>query len=305
LRHIVVTRLGIGVSRPSFYEKQLSLMEATMLPSLAAQTRRDFEWAIGVDALIDDASLKRLQEMIAPYPHFRVVKCNPIESLVLHPTLTELLGQDDGGRLLLSRADCDDALGVRFVEIVREHAERFDGLAAFAFQSGTELAVSQGVLGPVTYKSLALGISMLSDGRNRHHIYAGNHTLIGDWIVDLGGTFVPIDLPGCHYLHVRRDDSDSHLNRRLRLRTTDPVAVRDQDGRFGSYYQQVCAAVGIPLTAFDAIRAVTPEAEQRLPFPKLPRIATKKRLLQLLGEARAANSDERTIQALVNAVYSL
>lgn len=305
MRHIIATRLGLGVSRPAFYAKQLSLLYTTILPSLVAQTSTNFEWAVCVDARIDAGSLERLHRMLAAYPHFRVVKCDPIETLKLYPTLTDLLSDHDGEPVLLSRVDADDALGVRFVEIMREKAETFDGLAAFAFQRGAEIILSQGTVGPVLHKSIAIGVSLLSDGQNRQNIYGKNHTTIGDWVTEQGGTFVAIDEPGCHYLHVRRDDSDSHLHRKMRHVSTAPSPAREADGCFAAYYLEVCSAVGIAPSALDTLRAITPEELPQLPFPGTPRLASKQRLLQIIGEAREAGADGRTMQAYVNALYAL
>src|SRR5688572_8043927 len=49
LRHYIITRLGIGMSRPAFFRRRLAIMRATLLRSLASQTCRDFEWIIFTD----------------------------------------------------------------------------------------------------------------------------------------------------------------------------------------------------------------------------------------------------------------
>jgi hypothetical protein len=138
---LVLTRFGIGIRDPAWFEHRLVLFAAITQPSLLAQTSQDFDWAILVDSELPDAVRCRLQEVLLPFEG-RAYLCH----LRQDPTLLKLVEArglvDRHGCLLAGRVDDDDAWSRNTVDEVnarvatwrrnREHA----GGYGLTFESG-------------------------------------------------------------------------------------------------------------------------------------------------------------------------
>lgn len=281
-----------------------------MLPSLAAQTNKNFEWVIAVDEMIDAASMASLQRLIAPHPHFKIVTCRPTETYRLYPSIDEMMPAGVGADLLLlSRVDTDDALSSEFVSVLQRAAGNTSAPAVLSLQNGAEVTVADRMIGPVQHRSIAIGVSILSEGPPFEHILNKNHMTLEEWATSVGGAFIAIDAPSIGYLHVRHPDSDSHHQRATRRSCKHPQPI-DLPRRFfwskpayTPYHIEVSAAVGLAPSWIETVERVRDPALPALP-EELPRMASKHFMLTALKEARE-RGDMNLAKAIRNAIYAL
>src|SRR5260221_5535821 len=73
LKHLVVTRFGLGVSSAQWFERMIDLFEAVTFASVARQTSQEFTWIITVDAAMPANSRKRLEALLSPHPNYHVL----------------------------------------------------------------------------------------------------------------------------------------------------------------------------------------------------------------------------------------
>lgn len=212
LRHIVTTRMGLGMRRPSFFRRHIALMAETLVPSLAAQTRQDFEWILATDTEIDDANWAELERVLAPYPNFRAVKLDPFKH-GLSPRLASILpeGVGEADLVAVSRVDDDDALAKDFVETVRREALASEGgyPRAIAFPNGVQVDPSTGRFAPYTAEFIALGLTLVSRADSPMDIFGLNHTHVGAHVSAAGGEVRVVADGGARWIYARSPASDS------------------------------------------------------------------------------------------------
>ena len=113
---------------PHTVELRLNLLETICLPSLRAQTNRDFTWVLLIDRALGQEARRRLRDMTRGMDRVRFVEHRadapqPLERL-------GWLGPSPAGApdyVLTTLNDDDDALPRRWVEVLQSHAR---GLAA-------------------------------------------------------------------------------------------------------------------------------------------------------------------------------
>ncbi len=76
-QHLIVTRHGIGVRRPSWYETRPGLLQAVTLPSIACQARPGLFWLIVIDADIPQTSLDALNKAVCAFSFIHLVRVDP------------------------------------------------------------------------------------------------------------------------------------------------------------------------------------------------------------------------------------
>ena len=113
---------------PRTVELRLNLLETTCLPSLRAQTNRDFTWVLLIDHALGQEARRRLRDMTQGMDRVRFVEYRadapqPLEHLDWLGPLTS--GTPD--YVITTLNDDDDALPRRWIEVLQSHAR---GLAA-------------------------------------------------------------------------------------------------------------------------------------------------------------------------------
>ncbi len=125
IRHIVLTRFAVKVKildgvaprvrpeplSPEWLDVRFALFEQYLLPSMQAQTFKDWTWRIYVHPEFDAALAERLRGYDA-----RIEVCN-------EPT-SPLLGIESG-IVASTRIDSDDGFAANAMEVVNQYAERF------------------------------------------------------------------------------------------------------------------------------------------------------------------------------------
>ncbi|WP_323767425.1 putative rhamnosyl transferase [Marinovum sp.] len=109
-------------------EERFRHFEAITLPGLKAQTDGDFTFLIVIGDQLPQPHLDRLHDLVADFPQARIVAQPPREH---RPVMAEILNDaraDLGHPCLQFRHDDDDAVGVTFVQRLREAAADCPGL---------------------------------------------------------------------------------------------------------------------------------------------------------------------------------
>lgn len=106
---LVVTRFGIGIRDPAWYEHRLALLEAITRSSLLAQTDQDFEWVVVVDPELARPARSKLTEALSPFGDRAHVRGHGEILSALRELVVARRLLDQTGCLLVGRIDDDDA----------------------------------------------------------------------------------------------------------------------------------------------------------------------------------------------------
>ena len=136
LRHFILTRFNIyiwtkdkkgnKVRTRTWLDHRFALFERFCLPSLKAQTCKDFEWIVLFDSSTPDEYKKRVERYVEECPQLKPVYVEPkngrrfadIFRQVVLRRITDC-GYSESLRVLTTYLDNDDALNVRFVEDIQ------------------------------------------------------------------------------------------------------------------------------------------------------------------------------------------
>jgi hypothetical protein len=156
----VFTRLGIGVSNESYYERVLPLFEAVTFPSMMGQTDSDFHWMIAVDASMPPKARDRLLQLVADRSQIHIVPVEMIELQEMHIgsfnwleqafcrfALSKGLIERADDFIITALIDCDDAWHESTVAIVRTNALQL--LPSLILSEENKFYLAAGIAGAV------------------------------------------------------------------------------------------------------------------------------------------------------------
>lgn len=124
VKHLLLTRFNVASPgreqairlRPGWLEGRFELFRTYCLPSVAAQTRQDFEWVIFFDEKTPEEFLQQIVDLQAVYP-FRAVYTGLFRMNEIVPDLVR--GTEGADWLLTTRLDSDDILSIDHMERLR------------------------------------------------------------------------------------------------------------------------------------------------------------------------------------------
>ncbi|QZH76408.1 MAG: hypothetical protein JY451_07710 [Erythrobacter sp.] len=142
-QHFLLTRFNIASpgresairNAPGWLERRFALFEAYCLPSIAAQTTRDFHWLIYFDPATPEAFRERISAAQQSFP-FEARFVESFSAEMVARDVVERLNPA-ARRVLSTRLDNDDAVSRDFLKRVRAAAE--------AHAPGTVLNFPQGI----------------------------------------------------------------------------------------------------------------------------------------------------------------
>ncbi|MDF1634405.1 glycosyltransferase [Mycoplana sp. MJR14] len=184
---VIVTRLGIGVSNPEFYDYRLSLLSHSLARSISALTEtKETYWYIAVDVRAPANIEKRIAKAIAPAKAV-VWRRNPFFT-GLHPVDKDELANKFGDQsIIVMRIDDDDLLHRDFVSEVRKHTSRGAALSAVTFGQGIDLTLSNMAAVDTWYPWIGAALSIQSSASELITPYDMKHTRTAEWIQRRGG----------------------------------------------------------------------------------------------------------------------
>lgn len=190
MEFVVITRLGLGVRNPQFYEEHLRLASLTVAPSLHNQSDQNFTWIVAIDARAP-AWVEDRVASIAPRNH----ETWRIDALQhgLNPSAFIVKWQRRNAiRQYIARIDDDDLLHRDFVRLAREHLGKPTVPAALTFPCGLNLTASSSVSG--FYPWIGLGLTTYSpDGA--FNSYTVQHNKLKERLPEIEHIEIETDYP--------------------------------------------------------------------------------------------------------------
>ena len=157
-KHLVLTRIGLGVFNQDWHEQMFGLFEAVTFPSMKSQLSQDFIWLIVIDVGMPGAVRRKLESLIKPHGNFHLVTTDvtnmrhmrlgthdwiylPCQDYVLSNRLIE----DVRDYIVTSIIDADDAWNKSYVSVANKYfSRRKDGLAGSEAGRGSHVQHSAG-----------------------------------------------------------------------------------------------------------------------------------------------------------------
>lgn len=129
IQHVILTRFNLATpgrekairNQPGWLSERFELFERYCLPSVAAQTHKDFHWIVFFDEKTPDQFKERIDQLRGScgfYPYY--TKLFPADGWA--NAIREVLGpQPQGTHLLTTRLDNDDGLALDFTQRLHEN----------------------------------------------------------------------------------------------------------------------------------------------------------------------------------------
>ena len=143
MNHFILTRFNVRLYpkdknghvtlTPEWLEHRFQLFELYTLPSLSAQTCKEFKWIILIDRETPQEHKDRLEKCRERCPNMEVIRVKSdmghystrVFREVIQRDMKELNGEDyKDGKVLTTWMDNDDALAIDFVERVQQEAAK-------------------------------------------------------------------------------------------------------------------------------------------------------------------------------------
>jgi hypothetical protein len=168
-------------------ERRFHLFEALTLPSLMAQTDRDFETIFLIGARFPAAARDRLAAAIAPLPGAQIVALPPMPHFAATQAGFAARTGGDETHLTGFRLDDDDALDRRFVARLRGTVATLlpitgpDRPLVVGYNNGIFLEIAKAgnhAYGVVEKLPLGIGLSMTVPKGSGENIFRRNHRLL-------------------------------------------------------------------------------------------------------------------------------
>lgn len=163
IQHFLLTRFnlqlwhkdksGDAVRSREWLEDRFELFEKFCLPSISNQTCKDFVWVVLFDSQTPDSFKKRIVEFQKWCQQLIPIFVEPVEGRHFGRIFRKaVLDQSDGGRVITTYLDNDDALDIHFVEDLRMRAKDLaDGTFVF-YSEGYQFFTEFGLLMRIQYR---------------------------------------------------------------------------------------------------------------------------------------------------------
>jgi hypothetical protein len=193
--HVVGTRLEIGVFNEQWLEYRWQLFETLALPSIDAQSVKDFVWVLGIDRDMPSPFRTRLDELAASRPWLRLLEVELFDDF--EPEFQRWCVKEAAAKgrppVLTTRIDDDDAVRHDLFEQI-QHAAR-DLLASGSALPAAITAITGYQWVPATgqgfrayHYSHSIGTSLLESFDAFTSVYGKNHRRLPDWVVERDGS---------------------------------------------------------------------------------------------------------------------
>ncbi|MCC3762509.1 putative rhamnosyl transferase [Glycomyces sp. TRM65418] len=191
--HVVASRFEIGVFNEQWLEYRWQLFETLALPSIDAQSARDFIWVLGIDRDMPRRFRERLDGLVAERPYLRLLELELFDDF--EPRFQRWCAEASKGfaHVLTTRIDNDDAI---HRELLAEVQRTGRGLlaggsalpAAITAATGYQWVPATGQGFRAYHYSHSIGTSVLESSDALTTVYGKNHRKVPDWAVERNGS---------------------------------------------------------------------------------------------------------------------
>ena len=197
----------IGVARPSAFQRHAHIMLETLYPSMAAQTSRNFHWAVVTDELIDNDSQALIESRFGSHPNFHLEKIDPFAAGTNAIPVAKLCEDFFGTTkdIITTRIDDDDALHIDFVAEVQRQVEEARAaespLVSLSFRKGMRIAAKQGRYDMFfAREGASAGMSLFSADVKTLHVHSFGHNKVHRRVQQKKGIALHVDTTAPFYL---------------------------------------------------------------------------------------------------------
>lgn len=143
MNHFILTRFNVrlypkdkkgnNTLTPEWLEHRFQLFERYTLPSLSAQTCKDFKWIVLIDRETPQAYKERLEGCVERCPNLHIIRVRSDKGYLSTQVFREVIQRDmkeahgenfKDGKVLTTWMDNDDALAIDFVDRVQQEAAK-------------------------------------------------------------------------------------------------------------------------------------------------------------------------------------
>ncbi|MFZ2267525.1 MAG: glycosyltransferase [Azonexus sp.] len=147
-KHLIITRFNVASPgreaairlKRGWLDERFKLFEEICLPSVAAQTEKNFKWVVFFDVDTPVDYRERIDKLVVLFP-FHPVFTDSFDMRKLGPDIVKNYGPADF--LLTSRLDSDDILAANYVEILQKIASDLNGRNVINFDNGAILLLNK------------------------------------------------------------------------------------------------------------------------------------------------------------------
>lgn len=272
IRHLVFTNFGVGIKDIEWIAYRMELLMNITANSILSQTFKNFTWNIFIDFNLPYIYKARLFELSSkagqPFVEIHQVEDyseiqNSIANIIKRHDLDE--------PILTTRIDDDDALNINAFEIIQKSAvESLNSnikVSLISLNNGLEWLPSEKVFRFVSYESIALGLTLLSNQSEK--IYSitqlAHHKAVETLKSKISfATYNPIDINGVGYLYTKHQLSDSYYvgSKARILQDVNSFGVNEID----------VSIFGLSLKDVDHVKKVFMEAPLGMPHKYLAKL---------------------------------
>lgn len=212
--HVVVTRLGLGISSDAWFSQRFPIFRNVCFPSLAGQTKACDRWIVSCDirapAWLDDefAALK------AQLPQIELRRIDPFVIGNLNPLnktyLKSIVAHD---HVLTSRIDDDDCWRRDYVERLQATVSgmraRGFGKLGITLYEGWEYSVAEGMVQEMPYPWHSMAVNVLSSVAELVTCYDFGHTRSAARLREEGYSLLEYADGRKYWLYLRHAGADS------------------------------------------------------------------------------------------------
>lgn len=162
LKHLIFTNFGVGITDELWLTYRLEILQHTVAVSLAAQTNPNFEWHVFIDQRLPNLHRMRLEDLKNAIPGLVLHEVDDYSRIII--SINRIARATPCQVLITSRIDDDDCLHVGAVDRIQKAALADpDGakVSIIALRNGLEYLPTDGIVRPVEYDTLALGLSLV------------------------------------------------------------------------------------------------------------------------------------------------
>ena len=296
---MILTRFGIGIKDSNWIIYRTKLLETMAMSSILNQTCQHYEWLIFIDHELEDKYLQKLKDLTSPYPNIHLVPTEPTltgEKVIQAVDNLKLAHQKEF--LVTLRIDDDDALEQTVLENIyqtiyrkRNTKQLKKGLLLsipcgyyYDIRKSAVTKSKYGFIKKIKHPSIAIGLTLVSQRKDKITCMSFNHTKITTQVVERHGYETDTIMgskPG--WLYVRHEQSESCFYLRpgqhIKLATLNKI----------NHFNVSKTGMDIYLANLKRVKSVTSEGKNFMN----QHIQMKRKVIKLKEEYKQANSQER------------
>lgn len=230
MQHLIFTNFGVGMFDEVWLMYRFAIFKNTVMPSLLNQSEARFQWHIFIDRLLPGIFKGELGTLADADARITLHEVEDYSKISV--AIDEIIGSSSvASGLITSRIDDDDCLhrdAIRLIQDAASASQPESEYAVIALNNGLEFLPSDDCARPVSYETLALGLSMadFSSGKKKRSVTQYAHHKILETLQkqNVKASFYPIKTSWPLYLYTKHPLSDSYFfGARARILADDSI----------------------------------------------------------------------------------